>query len=48
MRWNQEGISQHEQAMCVEEDQEKGYSIRLKMREKQTGFQDKTEWGLSS
>ncbi len=46
VQWNQEGISRHKQAVCVEKDQEKGHSIRSKMREKQMSFQDKMEWGL--
>ncbi len=43
---NQEGILRNDQVACVEEDQEKGHSISLNMREKQIGFQDKKEWGL--
>ncbi len=47
-QWNQEGMSRHEQAACVEDDQEEVHFIRLKMRKKKMGFQDKTEWGLLS
>ncbi len=32
----------------MEEDQEKGHSIRSKMQEMQVGFQDKKEWGYQA
>ena len=47
-RWNWEGILKYDQAVCAEEDQEKGHSIRSKIYEKQMGCQDKTNWGISS
>ncbi len=47
-QWNQDGILRYDQVACVEEDQEKGHSIRSKMHEMQMGYNIKGNGVLSS